>query len=541
MIYVNDPEKIPVPEKEEYWDRSEKDYRKKINLISGLTPHITAGDENDAAAANHNTPPSRGTLTDGNIPTSVSYDEKDWFKFARGQSRQIIFDITKISTVTGFRAVFMHQAEGRVFYPPEFKVALSVNGTDWETVFVKKQFYFKEPNEIFDFTKDFDEPMKARFVRFSFEVDIWVFIGQLEVYGTKAIQRAARDLAPTRPRRKKERNIGHYLMPEEFFGIRDLLLAYNCHPGRDDKGRWSVEWFKPFVGYYDREGNLKDYFFDAFLFLPFAAFPMRDPNCNADTWRMYVDNTFAEGYNTDALDYAYGETKRLLGDDSDRRAKVFLSILYPFKTQKNFGDLYGNGEKLDMSRLEDRKKAIKWLIDTQLELFKSRNYQNSELCGFYWYEEDMLISDAHDKPMITWTTEYVHSLGYPVIWIPYFRASGYNKWWNYGIDYACMQPNYTFRDVDDGIVYTTADITKKYGMCVEMEIGGVSETYIDKYNRYMDVGAEKGYMDAVHMYYQGGCPGEFWKSFNSDDKKLNDVYHDTYLFARQKYTPKTRS
>ena len=104
-----------------------------------------------------------------------------------------------------------------------------------------------------------------------------------------------------------------------------------------------------------------------------------------------------------------------------------------------------------------------------------------------------------------------------------------------------MQPNYTFRDVDDGIVYTTADITKKYGMCVEMEIGGVSETYIDKYNRYMDVGAEKGYMDAVHMYYQGGCPGEFWKSFNSDDKKLNDVYHDTYLFARQKYTPKTRS
>ena len=100
MIYVNDPEKIPVPEKEEYWDRSEKDYRKKINLISGLTPHITAGDENDAAAANHNTPPSKGTLTDGNIPTSVSYDEKDWFKFARGQSREIIFDITKISTVT---------------------------------------------------------------------------------------------------------------------------------------------------------------------------------------------------------------------------------------------------------------------------------------------------------------------------------------------------------------------------------------------------------------------------------------------------------
>lgn len=140
--------------------------------------------------------------------------------------------------------------------------------------------------------------LAARFVRFSFELDVWVFIGQLEVYGTKVLQRAARPLKPTRPRRKKERRVDRWLMPEDFMGIRELLLAYNCHPGREDQGRWTVEQFLPYVGYYDRGGRLCDYFFDAYLFLPFAAFPMRVPACNADLWRMYVDNTFADRLTT---------------------------------------------------------------------------------------------------------------------------------------------------------------------------------------------------------------------------------------------------
>ena len=220
--------------------------------------------------------------------------------------------------------------------------------------------------------------------------------------------------------------------------------------------------------------------------------------------------------------------------------KGVLSILYPFKIQTKFGDLCGDGDFLDMSKLKDRKKAIKWLIDTQLALFRSRNYQYSELCGFYWFEESILISDRDEKEMIQWTTDYVRSLGYKTIWIPYYRASGYNKWWEYGVDYACMQPNHSFRDDGVDLIHSAAEITKKYGMCVEMEIGGTSEAYVAKYNDYLRVGAETGFMDSVHMYYQGGGPGEFYEAYRSADRTLNDVYHNTYLFTQNRYRPEEK-
>lgn len=55
-------------------------------------------------------------------------------------------------------------------------------------------------------------------------------------------------------------------------------------------------------------------------------------------------------------------------------------------------------------------------------------------------------------------------------------------------------------------------------MCVEMEIGGTSEAYVAKYNDYLRVGAETGFMDSVHMYYQGGGPGEFYEAYRSADQ-----------------------
>jgi hypothetical protein len=288
----------------------------------------------------------------------------------------------------------------------------------------------------------FTDSHKARFVKFSFDIDIWVMIGELEVIGTKAILQTALDVKPVKEEPKKEINLNKYLMPEEFFGIHDLLLAYNCRPAADE-GKLTVEQLLPYVAYFDRSGKMVDTFFDAFLFLPFAAFPHRTPDVTYKNWHWYVENTFAKGFNADALDTATGEAKKQLGLP-DYKTKVFFSILYPFKTQTNFGDLYGNGEKLDFSVQADRIKAVKWIIDEQLKIYKERNYQNTEICGFYWFEEQLLTTDAGEREMVRFATDYVHSLGYKVIWIPYFQANGYLVWRDYGIDYACMQPNYSF-------------------------------------------------------------------------------------------------
>ena len=42
------------------------------------------------------------------------------------------------------------------------------------------------------------------------------------------------------------------------------------------------------------------------------------------------------------------------------------------------------------------------------------------------------------------------------------------------------------------------------------------------------------------MYYQGGGPGEFYEAFKSADKALNDVYHNTYLFTKNRYEPEAK-
>lgn len=139
--------------------------------------------------------------------------------------------------------------------------------------------------------------------------------------------------------------------------------------------------------------------------------------------------------------------------------------------------------------------------------------------------------------MLRFATDYVHKLGLKVIWIPYFQANGYLVWRDYGIDYACMQPNYSFYNNEtDWVLYANERYVKRFGMAYEMEIGGTSDVHIDRYNAYLRVGVETGFMNAVHMYYQGGGPGEFYQAFLSKDKKLNDVYHNTYKFAKHTLT-----
>ena len=72
-------------------------------------------------------------------------------------------------------------------------------------------------------------------------------------------------------------------------------------------------------------------------------------------------------------------------------------------------------------------------------------------------------------------------------------------------------------------------------MCYELEIGGSDPVNVERYMKYLDCGAETGFMHTIKMYYQGGVPGEFHKAFVSSDPELRKVYDSTYLFAKEKY------
>ncbi len=332
---------------------------------------------------------------------------------------------------------------------------------------------------------------------------------------------------------------------EMMLGYENLVLTYTHNPNRADKGAHNVEDLKPYVGYYDANGQIIDYFFDSYLFLPCVAngitgarlhYDPANPTKAAD-WIDYVEGTFTEGLNVDALEVAFGNAKQELGDTSDKKAGVVLTILYPgVDAKSNFGAL--GGKSLDFSKMEDRKYAIKWIIDEQLKLYNERDYQNLELIGFYWLEE-YLYSGAQgniDKELFKYASDYLHSLGLKFVWIPWYCSNGYDKWQELGVDAITMQPNMFWQQVADrNRVGDCLVYCENLGMGMEMEVSNSvfsSSEYFNRYLDYLQGGVESGAMNSVKMYYQDGKEGVYFNAYNSDNERGRAVYDLTYKYAK---------
>ncbi len=328
-------------------------------------------------------------------------------------------------------------------------------------------------------------------------------------------------------------------------GYENICLTYTFdYYAGGDRGAHTEEELLPYVGYYDREGKLTDYFFDSYLFLPCVSFgpsggsmvgSFADPS-NLEDWSAYVNDTFKEGYNVDALDSAFGRVKQELGDTSDRKAGVFFTILYPIHTQTEFGMI--NGENLDFSNNEDRKKAVKWIIDEQISLYTAGGYENLDMVGFYWFEEYLFNYEytQQDIELFNYAADYLHSLGLKFIWIPWYNANGTADWDELGFDVVCMQPNLFWMDNPDyNRVQTSIGYSKEYGMCMEMEIDPLafySAEHLKRYLIYLEDGMKYGAMDSIKMYYQDKSPAVFYQACKSTEFKKRSIYELTYKYAK---------
>lgn len=322
-------------------------------------------------------------------------------------------------------------------------------------------------------------------------------------------------------------------------GYENVCLTYTFRYGQENNGAHNVDDLMPYVAYHDINGNIRDFFFDSYLFLPCVTNGPSGARMHVDSynptkaidWTAYVEDTFAEGLNVNALDVAYGNAKKALGD-SESKAGVFLTVLYPCDTATDFGEL--GGRKLDFSKMDDRKYAVKWMIDEQLRLYNEANYENLELVGFYWLEE-FLVKNS-DLELLQYTSDYLHSLGLKFIWIPWYISSGYNLWDTMGFDVACMQPNmYWMKDVDYGRVEDCINIAKREGMGMEIEIDHrvfTRDEYYDRYLTYLEKGMNGGAMDSVKMYYQDAKTAVYYAACHSDGDLGRSVYDLTYKYAK---------
>lgn len=511
-----------------------------VDLLAGV-PHL--GVDADAPIGENfctdhfNSPDHLFTLTNGVTCKEYDFHDPACTHFSGGTGRTVYFKLPYLSAVTGFRISFLYQKSAGVILPSRFGVYLSEDGEVWQRVHTKEGFHPQAKDYTFVDEATFPTPYCASYVKFTFDLGAHIWIESFSLLGKTDTSGAAE------PQDTSESDNSHilnrYPSYDELDGVENIILAYNCMPPeKHPEGRpLSVEDLLPYVGYYDTEGNLKGTFFDGALFLPFSNYTYSKLYKCADGWKYYLDNTFREGKCVDALNTATETVCKELG--VEQKTKVFLSIFHTKPGYgdfpEKFGDLDGDGMDEDLSTLEGRIKVTKWFIDENLARYNAKERPWLTLTGFYWFEEEISYNDPLELKVLAFARDYVHSLGYKLIWIPYYQAWGYDRWKVNGFDVACVQPNYSFaKGVSKQRLYDNAMLAKKYGLCYELEFtGGNNENDIRHYIEYLDAGVETGFMYSIKMYYEGG--GGFRGACRSKDPLFRSVYDKTYLFAKEKY------
>ena len=308
--------------------------------------------------------------------------------------------------------------------------------------------------------------------------------------------------------------------------------------------------FAPVVAYMEN-GQIKDTMFDSFVFLPSPNFLYgrgKYKELKKSDWQGYMDSVqFAKNVNLDALEMAVEDTKTALG--RNYKVNVFMTVLPPIKTVMSFGEI--NGKNLCFSDLDDRKAAVRWMVDEQIRQFEARNYKNLHLAGFYWHLESMSFVTGWDgKPgtdpqisdVVKYLTSYIRALGYKTMWIPCYNAPGWNSGKEHGFDLSLMQANYfpaRPNSPNCGPISRLADNavkTKSFGYGFELELhGGINEeAAITGFKQYMKVGVEQGYMNNSHnAYYINHGPVAVRELYDANDPYIHSTYNELYRFIKR--------
>ncbi|MDL2287661.1 DUF4855 domain-containing protein, partial [Eubacteriales bacterium OttesenSCG-928-G02] len=524
---------LDISSPEELWCECEEDYNETKNLVLNseyfIRSHSVITD--NVRCDEKNTKDSAGLLTDGIYAEEAHMNDMRWHKFTGGSKRTVYFDLKKTSAVSGYKISILKEIKTGINYPNVIKVGASIDGINWQIVHMSTGIYATEDSEIKVIDEAFEKVYKARFMSVEFAVAPHAYISEIEIIGCKNIKNAV-ELVPDRVYDQKEANVvNEYATPEKF-GFRDMLLGYI----RGRKGAPSItkEEFLHHMAYVPGD-KIEDILFDSVLFLPVVAFLYegykKRPLKKAD-WLEYIETHYEEGKNLVALEELIGEIKQEL-NIPDYKVKIHLSLFYPVISVTDFGEV--NGKNLDFSNTKDRVEAVLWMVDHQLKLFKEHNFKHIELDGFYWFTEEIDLSDRGIVEILKSTTDHVRELGYINSWIPYYQAANYDNWKELGFDLACYQPNYAFNyEIPESRLYEAAVRAKELGMCIEVEVNGNNNrTDVDRLKSYMYVGALTGYMnDAVHMYYQGTVPGSVSSYRFSKDPYINSMYDDLYKFMK---------
>ena len=516
-----------------YWEDAPEN-SDTINLISGLPQQIVSNNFMDfETASKNNAPEETKLLTDGVTTSNTNCYNGYWCQFYRGDHRSIFYDFGNISAVESFKVRILDDSSMGIFVPTMVRLALSENGTDW---YVAKEAVPKAngTKSVVVVDETLDKTYRARYAMIYFDVEVHVFIDEISISGKKNIEDAS-ELTSLQKYNIDyifdDEYIGEYCAPNEEIlgGANDVCLIYHNIINANQ------DYFLPYVGYLNQNGEILDTLFDAYLFLPStAALPSggtpHGTNYASD-WNDLFNRMFTSGVNFDALNRTAQTVKNTL-NMPDYKLKVFVAIPHMDPTLAYFGDIDLDGKNDSLTTVEGRVYVARKYAERVINKFNAMGYKNLELCGFYWFHETIRGEDIDTAIAVN---KMFDELNYDNFWIPYFNASSYANWEGLGFDTGCLQPNYAFSlEVDESRLKYASDMAKRYGMSLEIEIDESAfsdRRYFNKYMDYLSGGVKYGYMnDCIHMYYQGGS--SFINAYRSSDDRIRLIYDYTYQFTK---------
>lgn len=249
------------------------------------------------------------------------------------------------------------------------------------------------------------------------------------------------------------------------YQVRDLALIYQ---GGSHRIPWTEDQFEPYITHVFADGT-EDWIFDGYLFIEFTSGSRQftpgygQPNARKQEWETYLKNLFRRNRALSALDAAIESKKATLGEPPCKH-KVALTCFVPIEGQTDWGEI--DGKALDFNNTTDRLTAVGWFIDELVARFYAAEYDNLELYGIYMIAEDTWGVETLPRRISTFVKKY----DLDFLWIPYFKARGYESWKGLKYDIAYLQPGHFFSEsTPDSRLDEAVELAKKNGMAMEYE------------------------------------------------------------------------
>ncbi|MCQ6559972.1 DUF4855 domain-containing protein [Paenibacillus mendelii] len=492
-------------------------------------------------------PDTGGTeLTDG-IHGTTSFYNAAWQGHAGDFDRNFIVDLGEPKSIGAIKANFLNDRDPGINAPDDIRISVSMDGQNWARAAVVDkpassdtgphtlQYVWDGAVDGLPSQQPQGDMVYARYVKINLVLNVWAFIDEIEVWGEDGRLDGAVELTPDEPPQD-----GRYLEAGEATGgINDLVLFYNGQYN-NNIGDWNASQFVPYVAYVDEDGQPTEWFFDGGLFLGLTAASGRtfvetnwEESSKKEDWEWYLNKTF----NGDALqlNQAVSQVGAQL-NDPNHKMKVVLMVPLPSTKQTDFGDVDGDGVSENFgdpaAGQANKEKAVDWYINEVLSRWTAAGYSNLELTGFYWMHE---AASAEDQAVIRYTADAVHKHGFKFFWIPYYGASGYWKWQDFGFDAMAYQPNHFFTDgTTADRIRVAAENARKIGSGVEIEVDDRvfgNTAFRQKYIDYLQGGIDYGFDSSVfRAYYQS--THTLQKAAYSDFPRNRQIYDWTYDFIR---------